>query len=258
LNSDSELSASPLHKGIALFTPGGDLIYCIDPNKRDRWHLHLCVALQEALGLLEPPHFLVPCYTATIDRWYDPRTGRLMVSAEAYPPVLRYQSLLNAIFKAEDLEWQPAPCPVGVCDPMILLTHRQQFPELWLNHDLVMRLDKPESHVHRAAILPGTTSVPPSETEGYVLRLFVSGHNAATERILQNLHQLLEQNLDQPYTLKVIDVFKHPEAAEADQVSATPTLVRVYPQPVRRIAGNLEDVDRVLKVLSSSRAQQNW
>jgi circadian clock protein KaiB len=181
-----------------------------------------------------------------------------MVSAEAYPPVLRYQSLLNAIFKTEDLAWQPAPCPVGVCDPMILITHRQQFPELWLNHDLVMRLDKPESHIHRSTIVPGTTSMQPSETEGYVLRLFVSGHNASTERILQNLHQLLEQNLDQPYTLKVIDVFKHPEAAEADQVSATPTLVRVYPQPVRRIAGNLEDVDRVLKILNSSRTEHRW
>ncbi|MDJ0558735.1 MAG: circadian clock protein KaiB, partial [Microcystis sp. M53599_WE4] len=31
-----------IFKGIALFTPGGDLIYCIDPDKQTHWHLNLC------------------------------------------------------------------------------------------------------------------------------------------------------------------------------------------------------------------------
>ena len=50
-------SSSPLpdfYKGIVLFTPGGDIIYTIDPNKQERWHLHLCLGLQEILGLPEP------------------------------------------------------------------------------------------------------------------------------------------------------------------------------------------------------------
>ncbi|MFM7558989.1 MAG: circadian clock protein KaiB, partial [Cylindrospermopsis raciborskii] len=58
-------SLPQVFKGIALFTPGGDLIYCIDPSKQKRWHLHLCGVLQQILNLSEPPHFLVPCYTAT-------------------------------------------------------------------------------------------------------------------------------------------------------------------------------------------------
>lgn len=206
---------------------------------------------------MEPPHFLVPCFTATIDSWQDVRTGRLMISAEAYPAALRYQALLNAIFKVDQLEWQAAPCPDGLCDPMMLSVHRNQFPELWQNHDLVMRLDRPGSQIqHRVVAAEASSGA--SETAGYVLRLFVSGHNASTERILQNLHQLLEQFLHQPYTLKVIDVFKHPEAAEADQVSATPTLVRIWPQPVRKIAGDLDDVNRVLRILGSPNAEQSW
>ncbi|NJO67034.1 MAG: circadian clock protein KaiB, partial [Leptolyngbyaceae cyanobacterium RM1_405_57] len=72
-----------------------------------------------------------------------------------------------------------------------------------------------------------------------------------TERILQNLHQLLEKSLQQPYTLKVVDIYKHPEQAEADQVAATPTLVKVWPKPVRRIAGNLEDAAKILQILAS-------
>jgi circadian clock protein KaiB len=52
--------------------------------------------------------------------------------------------------------------------------------------------------------------------------------------------------------LKVVDIYKHPEQAEADQVAATPTLVKVWPKPVRRIAGNLEDAAKILQMLSTS------
>lgn len=104
MNSDSR-SSSQLFKGIALFTPGGDLIYSIDPNKQGRWHSHLCAALQEILDLPEPPHFLVPCYTATIDHWLDPRTQQVQTFAEAYPAVIRHQAILNTLFSREELVW---------------------------------------------------------------------------------------------------------------------------------------------------------
>lgn len=239
-----------LFKGIALFTPGGDVIYCIDPNKQNRWHLHLCAGLQEILGLAEPPHFLVPCYTATIDKWLDSRTTEMRISAEAYPPVLRYEVLLNAVFNTGDLVWQAAPWPEELCDPIVLATYRDQFPQLWEEHDLVVRFDKNVLDPHFQPEICSPLPKPP-EPQGYVLRLFVSGHNASTERTLQTLYHLLEQSLYQPYTLKVIDVFKHPEQAEADQVSATPTLVKVWPRPVRRIVGEIEDANSILKLLIS-------
>lgn len=238
-------------KGIALFTPGGDLVYCIDPGKQGRWHLNLCVALQEILELPEPPHFLVPCYTATLDRWYDTKLQQIRVFAEAYPPVFRYRALLNAIFDMGDVPWQVALQPEEICDPIVIETYQERFPTLWENHDLVMRL---EPAISSATVPDGNLASPlnpSSHSQGYVLRLFVSGYSAATQRILQNLHELLEQSLNCPYTLKVIDIFKHPEQAEADQISATPTLVKVYPRPVRRIVGDLDDGDRVLRFLGA-------
>ena len=272
LNQD-QLSLPQLFKGIALFTPKGDLIYCIDPHKQTRWHLHLCAGLQEILGLPEPPHFLVPCYTATIDRWFDPQTRQLKTFAEAYPPVLRYQALLNAIFGVENLVWQPAPLTEGLCDPIMLASYRQQFPQLWEAHELVVRFEKNgfrwdnASPAGRSRVdglesiseLMKTadsdseteTSALPSPTPGYVLRLFVSGHSATTERTLHNLHQLLDQSLRYPYTLKVVDILKHPDQAEADQVAATPTLMRVWPRPVRRIVGELDNANRILQILGS-------
>lgn len=236
-------------KGIALFTPGGDLIYCIDPSKRGRWHLHLCATLQEILDLPEPPHFLVPCYTATIDHWLDPRTQKIQTFAEAYPAVMRHKAMLNAIFGIE-LLWQSAPWPEGLCDHMVLQTYRSTFPQLWEDHDLVVRLDlsEPTPSYYKPT---ASTQQPQSKTQGYVLRLFVAGHSATTERILENLHELLEQYLGYPYTLKVIDVLTKPELAEANQVSATPTLVKVWPHPVRRLVGDLDNEEKILHMLGT-------
>ncbi|NEO97511.1 MAG: circadian clock protein KaiB [Symploca sp. SIO2E9] len=374
-----------MFKGIAIFTPGGDLIYAIDPSKRGQWHLHLCVALQEIFGLPEPPHFLVPGYTATIDQWLDPRTKQLQTSAEIYRPVQHHQALLNSVFGTSNLVWQVAPWQEDACDPTVLETYRHQFSPLWEDHDLIVCLERQQglfrptfleglssssydhlqdiqgkrmslgetnSYAHEQqrpteevdaksnfnnkeavakqlieseqVFLPSSSRTSPPKPEnynldngnsqqqkteenftsevepygkiedfakqdadqcdytepdllkgsatqeqtaidseridetsqlrrahGYVLRLFVSGNNATTEHTLKSLHQLLEHSLSYPYTLKVIDVFKHPEQAEANQISATPTLLRVWPEPVRRIVGNLNDLERVLQVMAA-------
>jgi len=254
----SQTGFPELFKGIALFTPGGDLIYCIDPSKRRRWHLHLCVALQEIFSLSEPPHFLVPCNTATLDQWFDPITQAVQRSAEAYPPVLRYQSLLNAIFNTKDLVWQPTTQPEAICNPVVFATYYHQFPQLWDNHDLIVQLYKDEytSSTSSALLSPPSVSTEmpnhPPEPQGYVLRLYVSGHSLATLRTLETLHQLLERSSRHSYTLKVIDVLKHPEQAESDQISATPTLIRIWPKPVRRLVGELDNVKTILQLLGTN------
>jgi circadian clock protein KaiB len=254
LNADSN-SAASVFKGIALFTPGGGLIYCIDRKKQERWHVHLCAALRDILHLPEPPHFLVPCYAATVDRWLIPQTQQLQMVAEASPLVLRYQTLLNTVFDTGDLVWQPSRLQEGLCDAVVLSAYRKQFPQLWEPHDLVVHYEaaEPYAHLHQELPVAPLEHSPLLNTRGYVLRLFVSGHSIATERTLQALHRVLEQSLSHPYTLKVIDVSQHPEQAELDQVSATPTLVKVYPRPVRRIVGDLENVDQLLRIFGPDR-----
>jgi circadian clock protein KaiB len=95
---------------------------------------------------------------------------------------------------------------------------------------------------------PAPQNIP--DSPGFVLRLFVAGHSITTEKILQNLHESLERSLGCPYTLKVVDVLTNPEQAEIDQVSATPTLVKVWPHPIRRMVGNLDNFDKVLQMLA--------
>jgi circadian clock protein KaiB len=235
INSDKNL-----FKGIALFTPAGDLIYCIDYHKKGRWHLHLCSALQQILELPEPPHFLVPAYTATIDQWLDPHTKKLRIFAEVHPAVQRHQSLLNAVFQTPDLLWEVVELSDEFADPLLIDTYRSQFPQLWEDHDLIVRFDE------NILQLPKQ----PETTQGYVFRVFVSGHNTNTATTLQLLHKILQQSHLHPYTLKIIDVLKDPDQAESNQITATPTLVRVWPLPMRRIVGNFDDTERILNILT--------
>jgi len=158
---------------------------------------------------------------------------------------LRYQPLLNAIFETEGLVWQPLAAQEAVCNPVVLAAYRPQFPQLWNNHDLLIHYNRLAQTGTTRENLVETLTATANVAKGYVLRLFVSGHTHTTERILQNLHQLLEQFLTQPYTLQVIDVLQHPDLAERDHVSATPTLVKAWPQPTRRIVGNFDSPDQL-------------
>ena len=243
-------------KGIALFTPGGDVIYCIDSSKQGRWHLHLCATLQEYLGLSQPPHFLVSGYTATVDRWLDPVTQQVKIFAEAYPPVLRYQPLLNLLFQTDDLVWQPTPWPEDFFYPMVLGNYHQQFPSLWENHNLIVRCDSSEKIIASSFQENEKESMISLESrdihnEEYVFHLFVSGRNPVTQRSMKVLYELLEDCFGMTYTLKLIDIYRHPEQTELYQISAIPTLVKIWPLPTRRIVGDLENFEKVKQILLS-------
>ena len=44
----------------------------------------------------------------------------------------------------------------------------------------------------------------------------------------------------------MLDLLEHPQLAQGDQILAIPTLVRRLPAPMRKIIGDLSNVDRVL------------
>ncbi len=80
----------------------------------------------------------------------------------------------------------------------------------------------------------------------YKLRLFVTGSTPRSMRAIDNMHRILEENFKGEVDLEVIDVYQNPEATRDLQVVATPTLVKVLPEPLRRIIGDLSDQERVL------------
>ncbi len=86
----------------------------------------------------------------------------------------------------------------------------------------------------------------PRRRKEWLLRLYIAGHSARAAAALRNLEALCEEHLAGRYDIEVIDLLKHPQLARGDQIVAVPTLVRRLPPPMKRIIGDLSDVDRVL------------
>jgi circadian clock protein KaiB len=93
-----------------------------------------------------------------------------------------------------------------------------------------------------------------SETGHYILRLYVSGATPRSMRAIDNIKRICETTLKDHYTLEVIDVYQQPEMVTQDQVVAAPTLIRQLPMPVRKLVGDLEDSEHVLKGLDLVKA----
>lgn len=80
----------------------------------------------------------------------------------------------------------------------------------------------------------------------FVLKLFITGHTARSEKAIENLRRVCEEQLQGAYDIRIIDVLERPQLAEDEKILATPTLIKELPPPLRRIIGDLSDVERVL------------
>lgn len=84
----------------------------------------------------------------------------------------------------------------------------------------------------------------------YVLRLYVAGSTHRSIKAITAIKALCELHLKGCYELEVVDLYQHPDRAEAAQIIAAPTLVKEFPAPLRRLVGDLTAPDRVLIGLS--------
>lgn len=73
----------------------------------------------------------------------------------------------------------------------------------------------------------------------YVLRLFVAGATARSRQAVLRVRELCETELKDNCDLEVIDIYQQPHLARANQIVATPTLIKECPRPVRRFIGSL-------------------
>ena len=80
----------------------------------------------------------------------------------------------------------------------------------------------------------------------YVLRLYVSGSTSKSARAVENIKRVCEQHLKNRYDLEVIDVYQQAHLARDEQIVAVPTLIKRLPPPLRRLVGDLSNVEKVL------------
>ncbi|MBC8769211.1 circadian clock protein KaiB [Arenibacter sp. BSSL-BM3] len=85
-----------------------------------------------------------------------------------------------------------------------------------------------------------------STSKKYELRLYIAGQTPKSITALQNINKYCKEHLEGNYTIEVIDLLKNPQLAEGDQIFAIPTLVRKFPEPLRKIIGDLSNEERVL------------
>ena len=71
-----------------------------------------------------------------------------------------------------------------------------------------------------------------------ILRLYVAGATDRSRQAILRARQLCETG---NFELEGIDVYQQPIPARDGQIIATPTLVREFPPPVRRLIGNLSN-----------------
>jgi circadian clock protein KaiB len=84
------------------------------------------------------------------------------------------------------------------------------------------------------------------DSERWTLRLYVAGQTPRSITAFSNLKRICEDRLAGRYTIEVIDLARQPHMAQSDQIIAIPTLVRKLPEPIKRVVGDLSNIERVL------------
>ena len=91
-----------------------------------------------------------------------------------------------------------------------------------------------------------TTKSPQVAPKRFELRLYVVGQTPKSVTALANLKKICAEHLHGKYQIEVIDLLERPQLAKGDQILAIPTLVRILPQPIKKIIGDLSNTERVL------------
>jgi circadian clock protein KaiB len=63
---------------------------------------------------------------------------------------------------------------------------------------------------------------------------------------LNTIKSLKNALKDVDYKLEIIDITKHPEKAEKENILAIPTIIKKLPLPIRKIIGQLIDREKIL------------
>jgi len=76
--------------------------------------------------------------------------------------------------------------------------------------------------------------------------LYVAGDTARSQQAYADLRRICQERLGGDFEVTVVDVTVDPDAAEAERILTTPSVVKEEPAPRRRITGDLSDAQKVL------------
>jgi circadian clock protein KaiB len=85
-------------------------------------------------------------------------------------------------------------------------------------------------------------------------RLYIAGQSPNSLAATSNLYALCDTYLRDKHQIEIIDLREFPQQAELDKIVAIPTLIRVSPEPIRRLIGDLSNTQKVLITLGIAHA----
>jgi circadian clock protein KaiB len=90
------------------------------------------------------------------------------------------------------------------------------------------------------------SGVPAAESPpGQQYRLYVTAGSPISSKAVVNARKFFEAHLPGKHRLSVLDIGLHVALARADQIIASPTLIRLLPLPQRRFIGDMSDTARL-------------
>jgi circadian clock protein KaiB len=84
------------------------------------------------------------------------------------------------------------------------------------------------------------------EERKMTLQLYTAGMSENSVRAIQNITHLCNQHLHGCFDLEIIDIYKNPAVAAAQNIVFIPSLIRQLPLPQKTLIGDLSDMERVI------------
>lgn len=78
------------------------------------------------------------------------------------------------------------------------------------------------------------------------LKLYVNGQAGSAHSTITHVLRINDDLFNGRCQIRIIDVHQNPELAEEDGILATPTLIREWPSPARRIVGDMTGDDQIV------------
>ncbi|MFP4026177.1 MAG: circadian clock KaiB family protein [Candidatus Brocadiia bacterium] len=82
--------------------------------------------------------------------------------------------------------------------------------------------------------------------QDYVVRLYVAGEGPRSSRAIENLNRICREHMPDHYDIEIVDIVKNPDAAEEGNIVAVPTVIKKLPPPLRKVVGDLSQIEKVL------------
>ena len=115
----------------------------------------------------------------------------------------------------------------GAPEKAVVLANQQKAARL--------KQTKPKKRAPKVAAPQAQSKHP----DRYKFRLYVAGATDRSRQAILRAREVCAAELGDNFEQVVIDIYQNPILARAVQILATPTLVKEFPLPVRRLIGNL-------------------